>query len=138
MADSPLDTNVLVRFLIETPNTVPTKFRGVFPFFGKLEREETTAFLPDLVLFQAFFVLTSHYEVPSNVAAEKLARLAAFRGISMTEKHIALACLKQLQEGTTDLVDAWLIAWCKDKGSEGVYSFDTDLRKAGLKRLPVD
>jgi predicted nucleic-acid-binding protein len=137
MVNSPIDTNVIIRFLMESPATIPVKLRGVFSFLGKLEREEICAFLPDLVLFQSFFVLTSYYEVPSKIAAEKLARLVAFRGINMSDKHIVLDCLKQLQEGSTDLVDAWLVAWCKYNECDGIFTFDSDIQKAGLKMLPV-
>ena len=137
MSDSPLDTNVIVRYLIEDPSTIATRFRGVYSFFDKLEKGHQRAFLPDLVLFQSFFVLTSHYSVPAGEAAEKLKRLIAFRGIEMTEKHVAAACLVRLRKGSLDLVDAWLLAWCEDRKCTTVYSFDTDLPKHGLKLLPV-
>jgi hypothetical protein len=56
-----IDTNVLIRYLVDTPETAAPRFQGVFPFFIALECGEINVFLPDLVLFQAFFVLTSYY-----------------------------------------------------------------------------
>ncbi|HMP71876.1 MAG TPA: hypothetical protein PKE55_01300 [Kiritimatiellia bacterium] len=133
-----IDTNVLLRFLVETPASMPAKFRGVFSFFGKLEAAEISVHLPDLVVFQTIFVLTSHYEVPAPVAAEKLVRLISFRGIQMTQKHLMLDCLDRMQSGADDLVDAWLAAWCHDQKRVGVYSFDVGLKKQGLELLAVE
>ena len=137
VALSPVDTNVLLRFLVETPASIPAKFRGVLSFFRKLEQGETSAHLPDLVVFQAFFVLTSHYEVPPPVAADKLARLVSFRGIQMTHKPIMLDCLQRHQEHGGDLVDTWLVAWCNHHKVTGVYSFDAGLKKQGLELRAV-
>lgn len=137
VAASPIDTNVLIRFLVETPESIPAKFRGVFPFFRGIERGDLTVHLPDLVVFQAFFVLTSHYQVPAVLAAEKLGRLISFRGIQMSQKHVMLDCLMRMRSDADDLVDAWLAAWCHDRKTTGVYSFDAGLKQHGLKPLPV-
>ena len=61
-----LDTNVIVRYLVETPESIAPKFRGVFPFFEGLAHAEKKAYLPPLVLFQTYFVLTSFYKVPTE------------------------------------------------------------------------
>ena len=37
MADIPIDTNVIIRYLVEDPATIPPKFRGVYSFFEKVE-----------------------------------------------------------------------------------------------------
>lgn len=55
-----LDTNVIVRFLVESPESIPERFRGVFSFFERIERGEVKVHLPALVLVQSFFVLTSY------------------------------------------------------------------------------
>ena len=138
MAAKLIDTNVLVRFLVETPATVPEKFRGVFTFFPKVERGDLTVELPELVLFQAFFVLTSHYKVPTAQAAATLSELVRFRGIVMTDKTLILDCLHTLVRQHTDLVDAYLLALAKKRHVGEVYSFDRDLAKAGLTVLEVN
>ena len=133
-----LDTNVIVRYLVETPDTIPERFRGVFSFFGKLERGDVQVHLPALVLFQTFFVLTSYYEVPAAVAAEKLDGLLSFRGISIPERAIIRNCPRLLQERNIDLTDAYLVAHSRARGHNGVYPFDADLRACGLELLPVE
>ncbi|MDF7801881.1 hypothetical protein P4C99_20560 [Pontiellaceae bacterium B1224] len=69
MKHSLIDTNVIIRYLVEDPETIKPKFKGVYSFFEKVERGETKVLLPELVLFEAFFVLTSFYEVPTTKAA---------------------------------------------------------------------
>lgn len=137
MADIPVDTNVIVRFLVETPETIPKKFKGVFTFFEKIEMGQLVVRLPELVLFQAYFVLTSFYKAPRSEAAEKLGRLVEFRGIKMSDKDIVSACLKRLEEKNLDLVDAYLLAWVEARGVPGVYSFDADLATDKVEILPV-
>ena len=137
MAD-PVDTNVVVRFLVEDPERTAREFRGVFPFFDKLERGERTALLTPLVLFQSYFVLTSYYEVPRAEAAAKLRDLLSFRGFTVPEKSVLRRCLDTLCERSVDLVDAYLAAVCGSRGLRGVYSFDERLLTLGMQPLPLD
>jgi predicted nucleic acid-binding protein len=134
----PIDTNVVVRYLIEDPATVAPEFSGVFPFFRRLEAGEQTALLPPLVLFQSYFVLTSYYEVPRALAAEKLRELLSFRGLNVPERPVLRLCLETLSQRSVDLVDAYLAALCRTRRHGGVYSFDRDLRRVGVEPLPVE
>lgn len=134
----PVDTNVVIRYLVEDPEKVSREFRGVFPFFEKLERGERTALLTPLVLFQSYFVLTSYYEVPRADAAAKLRELLSFKGIAVSEKAVLRTCLDTLSEHSGDLVDAYLAALCAHRQLRGVHSFDEGLRKLGVELLPVD
>jgi len=132
-----IDTNVILRYLVEDPSTIDPKFKGVYSFFAKLERGQIKAELVDLVLFQSYFVLTSFYKVPRPEAAEKLEKLVGFKGLSMPEKDVAAACLRMLQTESLDIVDAYIRAWSKRHAVEGVYSFDNDLKQKGLTLLKV-
>ena len=132
-----VDTNVILRYLVEDPSTIDPRFGGVYSFFAKLEKGEIMAELVELVLFQSYFVLTSYYQVPRQEAAEKLERLVKFKGLCMPEKDVILACLKMLQTENLDIVDAYLLAWSKQYGLDSVYSFDNDLKKRGLKLQKV-
>jgi predicted nucleic acid-binding protein len=134
----PIDTNVVIRYLVEDPSGAAREFRGVHPFFDKLERGERTALLTPLVVFQAYFVLTSYYGVPRSEAAGKLRELLSFRGLTVPEKSVLRRCLETLSEGSDDLVDAYLAALCRARGLNGVYSFDRGLRELEIELLPVD
>jgi predicted nucleic acid-binding protein len=134
----PIDTNVVVRFLVETPDGIAEPFKGVFSFFEKLERGERRALLPPLVLFQTYFVLTSYYGVPRGEAAEKLRHLIAFRGLTVPERPVLRKCLQTVVQGSSDFVDAYLAALCGARQQTGIFSFDEGLRKLGLDLLPID
>jgi predicted nucleic-acid-binding protein len=133
-----IDTNVLVRFLVETPESIASQFKGVFRFFKRLEEGEKAVHLPEIVLFQTFFVLTSYYNVPPRLAAEKLARIIGFKGIALPSKAIAEECLKIVIREDIDIVDAWIVAYSSIKSIAGACSFDKDLSRLGLKLLKVD
>jgi len=134
---SAVDTNVIIRFLVEDPEHVDAKFREVFGFFSKVEKGEVRVYLPALVVFQAFFVLTSYYEVPVPEAATQLKEMVSLKGFILPERDVLQRCFSILIEKEMDLVDAYLLAWSKDQNVNTVYSFDKGLAKKGLKLLPV-
>jgi predicted nucleic acid-binding protein len=133
-----IDTNVIIRFLIDTPATIDPGFKGVFHFFERIEEGTKTVHLPDIVLFQAFFVLTSYYNVPPSLAAEKLEQLVRLKGIAMPQKPVALECLRIVMRKKVDIVDAWIVAYSAANGISGAYSFDRDLTKFGLELLKAE
>ncbi len=138
MKHSLIDTNVIIRYLVEEPGTIRPKFKGIYPFFEKVEKGELHVQLPELVLFEAFFVLTSFYEVPAAKAAKSLDFIVALKGVSMPDKGLMRSCLIFLQNKKIDLVDAYILAVSRQKGIKTVYSFDTDLKKNGLELLAVE
>ena len=127
-----IDTNVIIRFLVDAPDKIQHKFKGVFSFFEKLERKDISAELPELVLFEAFFVLTGYYKIPREVVAEKLSEIVLFSGIEMPDKILILSCMDVLKKKKVDLVDAYIYALSKKHGNSEIYSFDSDLKKLGL------
>ncbi len=138
MAASFIDTNVIIRYLVEIPDSTEKKFKGVFPFFERVETGEVKVELTDLVLFESFFVLTRVYEIPLVEASETLSKLIQFKGINLPSKKTILSCFQIIQEKRIDLVDAYLMASSKEKGIKGIYSFDKDFAKSGLKLLEIE
>lgn len=55
MSDIPLDTNVIIRYLVEDPGEIEAKFEGVYSFFDKIETGKLKVHVPKLVVFQAYF-----------------------------------------------------------------------------------
>ncbi len=132
-----IDTNVIVRFLVETPESINAKFNGVFSFFEKIAKKQICVDLPELVIFETYFVLTSHYGIPSKITSEKLIEILSLSGIETSNKSLIISCLETLKERNIDLVDAYIAATCKQKGHSGVYSFDNDMKKLGLPILEI-
>ncbi len=132
-----IDTNVIVRYLVENPETIQIKFQGVFTFFPKVERGDIRIELAELVVFEAYFVLTKLYEIPPKEVAEKLSVIVSFKGIIVPDKVLILSCLEILRKKKLDLVDAYILAYAKKKSIKGVYSFDRDLSKYGLNLLEI-
>ncbi len=73
-----MDTNVIIRYLVENPDRIQSKFKGVFTFFPKVEKGEIKIELCELVLFEAFFVLTNLYKVPQKEAADHVVQSNPF------------------------------------------------------------
>ncbi len=132
-----VDTNVIIRYLVENPDKIQRKFKGVFTFFPKVERGEIKIELCELVLFESYFVLTKLYEVPQKEAVDSLLGIVSFKGVMMPDKALILSCLKILQTERIDLVDAYLLAFSKKKNIKRIYSFDRDLSKRGLDALDI-
>ena len=132
-----VDTNVIIRYLVENPDKVKPKFKGVFTFFPRVEKGEVKIDLCELVLFEAFFVLTKLYEVPQKEAADKLSGIVSYKGILMPDKRLILSCLKILLTESIGLVDAYLLAVSKKKNIKQIYSFDKDLSKRGLEAVNI-
>jgi predicted nucleic-acid-binding protein len=132
MKASFIDTNFIIRFLVETPDTIPKKFAFIFSFFEKLERGEVKAELSHLVLFESFFVLKSFYKVPQKEISKKFLQLISFKGLHLEDKSIIQACLHLLLTKPIGVVDAYLIAASKSKGLKHIYSFDAGFKKHGL------
>jgi predicted nucleic-acid-binding protein len=137
MAGNLIDTNVIIRYLVENPEDIQEKFKGVFSFFQKVEIGDIKIELTELVLFESFFVLTRLYKVPSKKAANILTKLVQFKGINLPNKKLITTCLTLIQETNIDLVDAYLISLSKEKGIKGIYSFDKDMVKCRLKKLEI-
>ena len=133
-----IDTNVIVRFFVEDPEKTQEKFKGVFSFLKKVELGEVLVELPDLVLFEVFYVLTKTYKESRENVANKLHDLVSFKGILMRDKSFMTLCLKILQSKNIGLVDAYLLATSEKKGVHEIYSYDTDLSKHGLKFIKIE
>lgn len=93
--------------------------------------------LPDLILFESFFVLTSVYGVPAKEAASKLDDLICFKGIHAQNLPVLKQTLRLIQSSRLSLADAYLLALSKEKGIHSIYSYDRDFSRHGLKALEI-
>jgi predicted nucleic-acid-binding protein len=132
-----LDTNVVIRFWVETPASIPAKFAGVFSFFEKLERGDVHCLLADVVMFQCYYVMTSYYKVPHSLVVEQLMNLTLLRGVHLQNRAVMVATLDILKTRKTDFVDAYLQELTRHNGITGIYSFDQGVKTEGLTLLEI-
>lgn len=104
----------------------------------KLEKKEITVYLPDLVLFESFFVLTSYYGINQKTVAEKLADLILLSGIEMNDKLLIISCFEILKKKKIGLVDAYISVLARKRGDDKIYSFDKDLKKLGFSLAKIN
>ena len=127
-----IDTNVLIRFLVEDPKS--SKFENIFLLFTRLENKEEIVFIDNLIIFEVYFVLTSYYKVPKKASADRLLSIIEFSGVEMSNKELIEAAFNRLKIKNIDLVDAYLIELALSKNT-AVYSNDKDLIKAEIETI---
>jgi len=130
-----IDANVIIRYLVETPETINKKLSAIFNFFPKVAAGEIFIEIKELVLFQVWFVLKSYYKVPGPDICEALLQFLSFQGVRMKEKDVVINCLEYLKRNNTEIVDAYLIVFAQARGDDSIYSFDKGFEKAGLKLI---
>src|SRR5947207_2993048 len=121
-----LDTNVIIRFLTQDD---PEKFAACKALFERIEQRETTVFLPDVIVGECIFVLTSPrcYHLSRQEVAELLTPLLQLSHIEMHNRHILLRTLTIFAETQDlDFEDAYLIAAMEQTKIPSLFSYDTD------------
>jgi predicted nucleic-acid-binding protein len=120
-----LDTNILIRYLTEDD---ARQFRAVMHL---LVKDGATFFLPDLVLVEADWVLTSLYDwTPAEVAAAYTLLLQIENLVFEDESRLRRA-LRAVNAGA-DLSDELILAQCRTAGCSAFSTFD----KAVMKNHP--
>ena len=120
-----LDTNVLLRFLLDDEKKLSAQARSLFQ---QAESGTCLLILTDVALAEAVWVLTSFYKVDSQVVAETLANVLGKPGIHCDNADILLDALKRFRDTKCDFFDCYLAALAAESG-DGVASFDRDFRK---------
>jgi predicted nucleic acid-binding protein len=121
-----LDTNIIIRFLTRDD---PEKFAACRALFAQIERGETSVFLPDVIVGECIFVLTSvrGYHLSRQEVAALLTPLLQLTHIEMQNRHILLRTLTIFAESKDlDFEDAYLIAAMEQTQTTHLLSYDTD------------
>jgi len=127
-----IDTNVIVRFLIGDKDT---KYKGLYEFFGSLEKGTIKVELKLIVLFQVLFVLRSFYKVHKKDIAGALLDLLKFKGITIREKKIVRQMLELWCDTSLEIVDCYLIASLQKNPGTILYSYDHDFDRFNINRI---
>lgn len=126
-----LDTNVLVRYLVQDDET---QLRAVLAL---LLKKKATFFVPDLVLVEADWVLTSLYHWTVEEVADAFARLLTIQNLSFEDEGRIRSALRAIRQGA-DLSDELIADRCRDMGCKSVATFDKGMAKRhrGFAEIP--
>ncbi len=126
-----LDSSVLVRYLTDSPPDMADRAAKIIDGDGELR-------IPEIVLMETAYVLTSIYEVPREVVVDHLILLLQKRNIRSLslEPGLVLEALSLCRpSGRVSFADALL--WATARATEGqtVYSFDRRFPRQGITVL---
>ena len=117
-----LDTNVLVRYLAQDDEA---QLRAVL---SMLLKKNATFFVPDLVLVEVDWVLTSLYDWTADEVAEAFGRLLTVHNLVFEDEGRIRGALRALRQGA-DLSDELIVDRCRDMGCKTMATFDKGIVK---------
>lgn len=117
-----LDTNVLVRYLAQDDEE---QLRQVLAL---LLKKGAMFFVPDLVLVETDWVLSSLYQWTSDEIAEAFARLLTVQNLAFEDEGRLRGALRALRHGA-DLSDELIVDRCREAGCRSVITFDREMTK---------
>jgi len=124
-----IDSNVLVRFLVNDSPLKSVKIKRM------LSARTKKFLLTDVTVAEVVWVLSSYYKFPKKQIVGKILSLLDLPCLEVNSSLLTTALLTYSQN-SIDYVDAYLAAYCLDKGFAGVVSYDRDLSKvAGVRRF---
>ena len=98
-----IDTNVLVRFLVNDDRVQSAKVRQLFAI---AERERAMFYVPLLVLLKTIWVLESAYQVKRSDMIETIAELLLVPVLQFEQREAVQSTLAIVADALLDLPDA--------------------------------
>ena len=128
-----LDTNVLVRLLVEDDEGQAEAARGVV---RAATEDGVEVLLPQIVLCEFVWVLEGAYGASKEEIVAALEGLSRTRPFVVQDGGLVRRALDRYAEGRGDFADYLLAAVAAESGAETVCTFDRALRdEAGFSRL---
>jgi predicted nucleic-acid-binding protein len=119
-----LDTNVLVRFLVEDDVEQTARARDLLQ---RAIDEQTACFVPDIVLCELVWVLSSAYRISRVEIARHLGTLLRSRNLIFRSTDQIARALAAFRDGRGDFADYLIREDSRTAGCEGVATFDKAL-----------
>ena len=120
-----LDTNVLLRFLLDDHAELSRAAAGLF---RQAADGKCLLILTDLAVAEAVWVLTSYYKLERQTVAESLAKMIVKAGIQCPTLEPTLDALARFKASKCDFFDCYLAAQAS-ASDVAIASFDKDLKK---------
>lgn len=127
------DTNVLLRLLL---NDDVRQARQAQALIDQAVSRSDTVLLPDIVLCEVEWVLSSVYEVPKGAIVETLRRLLDADEFAFLDCAAVTGALNGYESGSADFSDYLIGASAARAGAATTYTFDRALRRADGFSLP--
>ena len=116
-----LDTNVLVRFLVQDDRR---QAEIVYRVFREAEESKDTLFVPLLVVLEVFWVLESVYEIPRIDILDAIHELVLMPILKFEAQPAILNAISQARKTGMDLSDLLIAHSARFSGCEYVLTFD--------------
>ena len=116
-----IDTNVLVRFLVNDDRVQSAKVRQLFAI---AERERAMFYVPLLVLLKTIWVLESAYQVKRSDMIETIAELLLVPVLQFEQREAVQSMLAIVADAPLDLPDALIAQSALYQGCDSVLTFD--------------
>ena len=121
-----LDTNVLVRFLVEDDEA---QSRAAAAVITRAGRRDEQLFVSDVALCEVVWVLDASYGVPRLEIADIMGRLLHARQLAFRASDVLTRALEAYRRGKGDFADYVLREDAVAAGCESVFTFDKALLK---------
>jgi len=128
-----LDTNVLVRFLVEDDPKQNARARALVK---RLIDADDAAFVSDVVLCELVWVLARSYRIPRGPIADHLQTLLRARHFSFLSTDALHRALAAFRSGKGDFADYLIREHAAAAGCDGVATFDQVLTQESGFQAP--
>jgi predicted nucleic acid-binding protein len=121
-----LDTNILVRHFLQDHGELSPKATAII---DRIERDELTVRLSDIVVFETVFVLERAYKIPQESIASFVLRVLEFPKVLLPDKQQYRDVFALYTSPGRDFADCYHAVMMGRLGVDEVLSFDQDLDK---------
>lgn len=121
-----LDTNVLVRFLVEDD---PDQTQRAQKVLQRAVDTDTTCYVSEVVMCEIVWVLETCYKFRRNEITGVLERLIRARHLAFSSLDRLARALQSYRSGQGDFADYVIREHARTAGCESVVTFDGDLLK---------
>lgn len=122
-----LDTNVFVRFLVNTPDGETEQVRRARELVTAAEGRGEDILVTHVVLVETVWVRRKVYKVPKRDVIASYREVVASTGFVIEDPVAAEAALDAWADGTGDFADYLIRVRARALGAKAVYTFDRAL-----------
>lgn len=119
-----LDTNVLVRFLVQDDQA---QFKRVIRRFQAAVEDDRPFFVANVVLCETVWVLTACYNLGRAEISSALHKLLSARHLEFHQRDVLIEAVEAYSSGKGDFADYLIRAYARAAGQEPVLTFDKSL-----------